>query len=325
VNVTVVKVIAALALGLCAAPLVAGAQQAGAVQIGYLSIGHPSPLLQVFEQALRERGWVTGKNLIISYRYAEYKYERLPGLASELVRLQPKVIVAAPTAAARAAKDATRTIPIVIWGVPDPVGEGLIASFARPGGNVTGVTGVPPLESTAKQLQLLKEAVPRAQRIAFLRDPANPHSLPTVKIVTEAARSLGVEIQVVGARGPDEFEPALRTVTQARADALLVNLDPSFSTHLARLADLAVKHRLPTMCGAGYATTGGLMSYSVTRVDALRQAAGHVDRILRGAMPADLPVEQPTKFELVVNLKTAKALGITIPRSLLLQADQVIQ
>lgn len=324
-NVTVVKVIAALALGLCAAPLVAGAQQAGAVQIGYLSIGHPSPLLQVFEQALRERGWVTGKNLIISYRYAEYKYERLPGLASELVRLQPKVIVAAPTAAARAAKDATRTIPIVIWGVPDPVGEGLIASFARPGGNVTGVTGVPPLESTAKQLQLLKEAVPRAQRIAFLRDPANPHSLPTVKIVTEAARSLGVEIQVVGARGPDEFEPALRTVTQARADALLVNLDPSFSTHLARLADLAVRHRLPTMCGASYATTGGLMSYSVTRVDALRQAAGHVDRILRGAMPVDLPVEQPTKFELVVNLKTAKALGITIPRSLLLQADQVIQ
>jgi putative tryptophan/tyrosine transport system substrate-binding protein len=188
-----------------------------------------------------------------------------------------------------------------MWGVPDPVGEGLIASFARPGGNVTGVTGVPPWESSAKQLQLLKEAVPRARRIAFLRDPTNPHSLPTVKIVTDAARALGAELQVFGARGLAEFEPAFRAMTQARVDALLIQLDPAFAGHLARLADLAIKHRLPTMCGAGYVTVGGLISYSVTRVDALRQAAGYVDRLLRGASPTDLPVEQPTKFEIGIN------------------------
>jgi len=318
--------IAAAAGGLLAAPLAAEAQQAGTVyRIGYLSIGSPSPLRQVFEEALRERGWVTGKNVVIAYRYAEEKSDRLPALAAELVRLEPQVIVAAPTASAKAAKDATSTIPIVMWGVPDPVGERLIASFARPGGNVTGITGVPPWESSAKQLQLLKEGVARAQRIAFLRDPANPHSLPTVKIVTEAARSLGVELQVVGARTPEQFEPAFRAMTQARADALLVQLDPSFSGHLARLADLAVRHRLPSMCGAGYANAGGLMSYSVTRVDTLRQAARYVDRLLRGANPAELPVEQPTKFELGINLKTAKALGLTIPQSLLLRADQVIQ
>ncbi len=327
VNVTVVKVIAAVALGLVTAPLVAEAQQAGMVyRIGYLAIGSPpNPYNPVFEQALRERGWVTGKNLVIAYRYAEGKYDRLPALAAELVRLEPQVIVAAPTAPARAAKDATKTIPIVMWGVPDPIGERLIASFARPGGNVTGVTGVPPWESLAKQLQLLKEAVPRAQRIAFLRDPANPHSLPAVKIVTEAARSLGVEVQVVGARGPEQFEPAFRAMTQARADALLVQLDPSFTGHLGRLADLAVRHRLPSMCGAGYTNAGGLMSHSVSRVDTVRQAASYVDRLLRGANPAELPVEQPMKFELAINLKTAKALGVIIPPSLLLQADQVIE
>jgi putative ABC transport system substrate-binding protein len=321
-----VRIAIALVLALCLLPRVAGTQPTvGSVQIGYLSSGRPTPLLKIFEQALGERGWVVGKNLTIEYRYAEDKYDRLPGLATELVRLQPKLIVAAPTAAAKAAKGATSTIPIVIWGVPDPVAEGLIASFARPGGNVTGIIGVPPWESLAKQLQLLKEAVPRARRIAFLRDPTNAHSMPTVKIVTDAAQSLGVELQVFPARGPEQFETAFRAMTQARAEALLVQLDPVFSGHLPRLADLAIKHRLPTMCGAGYVTAGGLLSYSVTRADALRQAAGHVDRILRGANPAELPVEQPTKFEIGVNLKTAKALGLTIPPSLLLQADQVVQ
>ena len=319
-------IITALALGLLTVPPVAEAQQAAAVhRVGYLAPGSPSPLLQVFEEALRERGWVTGKNLVITYRYAEGKYDRLPTLAAELVRLDPQVIVAAPTAPARAAKNATSTIPIVMWGVPDPIGEQLIASFARPGGNVTGVTGVPPWEALGKQLQLLKEAVPRAQRIAFLRDPANPHSLPTIKIVTEAARALGVELRVFGARERAEFEPAFRAMTQARADALLIQLDPSFSGHLALLADLAIKHRLPTMCGAGYASAGGLMSHSVSRVDTVRQSASYVDKILRGANPAELPVEQPTKFELGINLKTAKALGLTVPPSLLLRAEQVIE
>ena len=324
-NISRVMVIAALTVGLFTAPRVAEAQQAGTVyRIGYLSTGSPPhPYGPVFEQALRERGWATGSNLVIEYRYAEGKFDRLPALAAELVRLKPQVIVAAPTAPARAAKDATSRIPIVMWGVPDPIGEKLIASFARPGGNVTGVTGVPSWESLAKQLQLLKEAVPRARRIAFRRDPANPHSLPTVKIVTEAARSLGVELQVVGARGPEQFVPAFREMT--RADALLVQLDPSFSGHLTRLAELALRHRLPTMCGAGYADAGGLLSHSVNRVDTVRQAAAYVDKLLRGANPGDLPVEQPTKFELVINLKTAKALGVTIPPSLRLQADRVVE
>ena len=324
-GVIAIKVLTVLTFTLFTA--VAGAQPGGSVyRVGYLSTGSPpNPFATVFEQALRERGWVTGKNLVVAYRFAEGENDRLPALAADLVRLEPQVIVAAPTGPAKAAKNATSTIPIVMWGVPDPVGERLIASFARPGGNVTGVTGVPPWESLAKQLQLLKEAVPRAQRIAFLRDPANPHSLPTVKIVTEAARSLGVELQVVGARGPEQFEPVFRAMTQARADALLVQLDPSFSGHLARLADLAIRHRLPTMCGAGYVNAGGLMSYSVSRVDTVRQAAGYVDRILRGAKPTELPVEQPTKFELGINLRTAKVLGVTIPPSVLLQAEQVVE
>jgi putative ABC transport system substrate-binding protein len=271
-SVIAVKVLTVLTLTLFTAA--AGAQPGGTVyRVGYLSTGSPpNPFAPVFEQALRERGWLTGKN------------------------------VAAPTAPAKAAKNAPSTIPIVMWGVPDPVGQRLIATFARPGGNVTGVTGVPPWESLA-----------------------NPHSLPTVKIVTEAARSLGVELQVVAARGSEQFEPAFRAMNQARADALLVQLDPSFSGHLARLADLAIRHCLPTMCGAGYANAGGLMSYSVSRVDTVRQAAGYVDRILRGAKPAELPVEQPTKFELAINLKTAKVLGVTIPPSVLLQAEQVVE
>jgi len=309
-----------------AAPLVAGAQQAGKVyRIGYLSAGSPSPLRQVFEQALRERGWVPGENLVIAYRYAEEKYDRLPGLAAELVRLEPQVIVAVPTAGARAAKNATSTIPIVMWGVADPIGEGLVASFARPGGNVTGFTGTT-FETFAKQLQLLKEAVPRARRIAFLRNPANPAAVPGVKTVKEAARTLGVELQVVDARAPEEFEPAFRAMVQARADALLVYPDIAFYPHLGRLADLSVRNRLPTMCGADrYAKAGGLMNYSANLADMVRQVAGHVDRLLRGANPAELPVEQPTKFELDINLKTAKALGLTIPPALLLRADQIIE
>jgi putative ABC transport system substrate-binding protein len=254
------------------------------------------------------------------------KYDQLPALAAELVRLEPKVIVAVQTAPALAAKDATSTIPIVMVTVSDPIGEGLIASFARPGGNVTGLTITPTWEIHAKQLQLLKEAVPRAKRIAFLWNPANPAASPAVRAVEEAARSLGVELRVVGARAPEELEPAFRAMTQARADALLVMADSMFLGHRARLADLSVRHRLPTMYGLGeHAKAGGLMAYSVNLADRYRLAAGYVDRLLRGANPAELPVEQPTKFEFVVNLKTAKALGVTIPPLLLLRADQVIE
>ena len=328
-NVTVVKVIAVLTLGLFTMPLVAAAQQAGKVyQIGYLSAGIRAggPSFQLFEQVLRERGWVTGKNLVITYRFAEEKYDRLPALAAELVRLEPQLIVAVPMASVRAAKGATSTIPIVMWGVSNPIGEGLITNFARPGGNVTGFTGTTSFETLPKLLQLLREAVPGARRIAFLWNPANQAALPAVKTVKEAARMLGVDLQVVDARPPEEFEPAFRAMAQARADALLIYGDITFAPYLGRLADLSLRHRLPTMChDGGYAKAGGLMNYSVNVADTVRQVAGYVDRILRGANPGELPVEQPTKFEFVINRKTAKALGVTIPPSVLLQADQAIE
>ena len=319
-----------LGLGLLTTPIATEAQQTGKVyRIGSLLIGSRGPsehLVQAFEQALRERGWVRGENLVIEYRWAEGKYDRLPALAAELVRLEPQVIVAVGTGAALAAKDAASKISIVMVNATDPIGEGLIASFARPGGNVTGLTFVPTREMYAKQLQLVKEAVPRARRIAVLRNPANPAGPPSVRAVEQAARSLGVELQVVGARTPEEFEPAFRAMTQARAEALLVMPDSMLFTHRARLIDLSVRHRLPTMHGlVEDAQAGGLMAYAVNLPDQFRRAAGYVDRLLRGANPAELPVEQPSKFEFVINLKTAKALGLTIPQSLLLRADEVIQ
>jgi len=322
--------ISGIAVSLLAVPLAAAAQQAGKVyRIGFLSAGsQPAENRQVFEQALRERGWVTGENLVIEYLLAEGKYDRLPALAAELVRLEPRVIVAVPTVAARAARDATTTIPIVMLFVSDPIAEGLIASFARPGGNVTGLTLTPTREIFAKQLQLLKEAVPRARRIAFLWNPANPATTgpPVVKVVEEAARSLGLELQVIGARAPEEFESAFRAMSKARADALLFLIDSMFFTHRVRLADLSGRHRLPTMYGAGeHAKVGGLMAYGVNFADAYPRAAGYVDKLLRGANAAELSVEQPTKLELVINLKTAKALGLTIPPSVLARADQVIE
>ena len=208
----------------------------------------------------------------------------------------------------------------------DPVGAGLIASFARPGGHVTGVTGTNPFETYTKQIQFLKEAVPRAKRIAFLWNPANATSIPAVKAVKDSAQTLGVELQVFGARPPEEFEPAFRTLTQARIDVLLVAQEALFAIYFPRLADLSLKHRLPTICGLdGYAKARGLMTCSVALADRVRRVASYVDRLLQGANPAELPVEQPTKFELVINLKTARALGLTIPPSLLLQADQVIK
>jgi putative tryptophan/tyrosine transport system substrate-binding protein len=331
VKSTVVKLVAALTLGLVAAPLTAESQQAGKVyRVGFLHWGSRGPgeqQFQAFEQALRERGWVTGENLVITYGFAEGQYDRLPSLAGELVRLEPHVIVALPTAATRAAKNVTSTIPIVMVMVSDPIGERLITSFARPGANVTGLALIPTLEIYAKQLQLLKEAVPRAQRIALLWSPANPAAAPIVRTVEDAARALGVELRVFGARAPEEFEPAFRAMTQARADALLVVSDAVYSgAHRARFVDLSSRHRLPTMYGLDYYTTaGGLMAYGPNATEPYRRAAYFVDRLLRGANPAELPVEQPTKFEFVVNLKTAKAIGLTIPASVLAQADQIIQ
>jgi putative tryptophan/tyrosine transport system substrate-binding protein len=313
-----------------AAPLAAEAQAAKLWRVGFLVTGslggHVRTLHQGFEQELGKHGWVIARNLVIDYRSADGEYNRLPALATELVQLEPDVMVAVSTAAARAAKDATSRIPIVMWGVSDPVGDGLIANFARPGGNVTGLAITPTWDLYAKQLELLKEALSRAKRIALLWNPANPVSLPAVKAVEKAAPSLGVELHVVGARTPSEFAPAFRTMTEARADALLIIGDSMFFTNVARLAELSIRHRLPATHGAvEYAQAGGFMAYAVNRAEAYRRVAGYVDKLLRGAYAGDLPVEQPTKFELAINLATAKALGLTIPPSLLLRADRVIE
>jgi putative ABC transport system substrate-binding protein len=253
-------------------------------------------------------------------------YDRLPALAAELVQLAPKVIVTGPIAAVRAARAATRTVPIVMVTATDPVGEGLIASLAHPGGNVTGLALSPTWQIYAKQLELLKEAVTGATRIAFLWSPANVAAPPGVKTVEEAARARGIELQVVGVRTSEEFEAAFRAMTEARAHALFVLADAMFFAERARLAELAVRHRLPAMFATReYAEAGGLMSYGTSYPGLYRRAAVYVDRILRGADPAVLPVEQATMFELVVNLETARRLGFTIPPALLLRADRVIE
>jgi putative ABC transport system substrate-binding protein len=316
------------AAGLLAAPLAAEAQAGKVWRIGYLSsssaIASQDPT-EVFRQALRGLGWVEGQNIVIDYRFAEGKFERLPELAAELVRLKMDVIVAGPTPVAVAARNATSTIPIVMWAVGNPVGLGLIASLARPGGNITGVSFTVDME-IGKALELLRDTVPTVRRVAVLSNPANPAQTFVMKNVKDAARSLGVQLQVLEARGPSEFDGAFATMVRERVGALLVVTDSVFLLHRARITDLTAKNRLPSMHQLReYVEAGGLMSYGPSGPDLFRRAASFVDRILKGARPADLPVEQPTKFELVINLKTAKALGITFPPSLLARADQVIQ
>src|ERR1700730_16153042 len=316
--------------GLLAAPLAAEAQPAGKVpRIGFLSVTSPSdrpPLLDAFRQGLRELGWVEGQNIVIDYRYAEDRVDRLPGLAAELVRLKVDLIVSWGTQGVTAAKDATETIPVVMIAVRDPVGTGLIASLVRPGGNVTGVSGYAGLEIVAKQLVLLKETVPKIRRVAILSNPANAYHQLAIREVNVAARSLGVQLQLLEARGPNEFDGAFAAMAKERVGALLVLSDAVLNSHRTRLADLAARSRLPAAYGVRESVeAGGLMSYGPSFLDLFRRAATYVDKILKGARPGDLPVEQPTKFELVINLKTAKALGLTIPPSLLQRADQVIE
>jgi putative ABC transport system substrate-binding protein len=250
----------------------------------------------------------------------------LPDLAAELVRLKVDIIVATPTPAAVAARNATRTIPIVMRGVGDPVGLGLVESLARPRGNVTGLSYTVGTETIGKGLELLMEAVPSVRRVAVLSNPANPIHAHGVDSVKAVARSLGLQLQLLEARGPEGFDGAFAAMTRERAGALLVIADSMFDSHKARLGDLAVKSRLPSMHGyREVVEAGGLMSYGPSFPPQFRQAATYVDKILKGAKPGDLPVEQPTKFELVINLKTAKALGLTIPPSLLLRAGEVIE
>jgi putative ABC transport system substrate-binding protein len=313
-----------------AAPLAADAQQAEKVpRIGFLSATSPSdrpPLLDAFRQRLRELGWVEGKNIVIDYRYAEGQVDRLPDLAAELVRLKVDLLVSWGTQGVTAAKSATATIPIVMIAVRDPIGIGLIASLARPGGNVTGVSGSAGLEWVAKQLELLKQTVPKIRRVAILSNPTNAYHQLAIRELDVAARSLGVQLQLLEARGPNEFDGAFAAMAKESVGALLVLSDAMLNSHATRLADLAARGRLPAVYGVRESVeAGGLMSYGPSFLDSFRRAATYVDKILKGAKPGDLPVEQPTKFELVINLKTAKSLGLTIPQSVLVRVDEVIQ
>ena len=296
-------------------------------QIGYLLGGtrEQEPFLAEFLEAMRALGYVEGQNLIMEYRAAEDHYERLPALAAELVRRKVDVLLAVITPAALAAKQATSTIPIVMMGVGDPVGSGLVASLARPGGNVAGVASLFP-DLIGKQLEFLKDMLPTVSRVAVLWNPANPAHAGVVQAADVAAQRLGVQVHLVEADGPEAFDSAFAAMTSAHTGALLVIGDRVFRQHDRRLAELAVMSHLPTMhITRAYVEAGGLMSYGPNALDLSRRAAYYVDRILKGTQPADLPVEQPTKFELVINLKTAQALGITMPPSLLLLADEVIQ
>ena len=322
--------IVALVLGIFAAPFAADAQQPGKVfRIGILGTVPPttpevSRIWEALLQGLRDLGYVEGQNIVIERRYSEGRNERLPDLAADLVRLKVDVIVAAGTPPPYAAKRATTTIPIVMTNASDPVGSGLVASLARPGGNITGLSLLSP--ELAGKLELLKETVPKVSRVAVLWNPANPVHTLILRQAEVAARSLRLQLQILEARGPNEFDSAFSAMTKERAGALLVLADPMFFGHRTRLADLAAKSRLPSVfLLREHADAGGLMAYGPSTRDNFRRAATYVDKILKGAKPGDLPIEQPTKFELVINLKTAKALGLTIPRFVLGRADEVLQ
>ena len=310
--------------------LASRAQQRGKVyRIGYLSQPTRESVAQVvasFLNKLRELGWIEGQNLIIDYRWAEGDAGRLPGYAAELVREKVDLIVAPAGTAALAAKKATSTIPIVMIFPVNPVELGLVASLRRPGGNVTGTTFAPSSEIFGKQLQLLKEAIPQASRVALLENPTDATWAIQHKELEAATRAMGIRLLRVPATAPDDFDRAFAATVRERANALLVGGSSGFIVHRKRLAESALTHRLPTMFNyREMVEAGGLMAYSVNMSEFIGRAAVYVDKILRGANPADLPVEQPTRFELVINLKTAKALGLTLPPSLVQRADDVIQ
>ena len=321
--------IGTVAVGVLAGPLPARAQRAEKVwRIGYLDQGSAAgngPYFEAFRQGLRDLGWTEGKNITIEVRFAEGKTERLPALAAELARQRVDLIATASTPAALAAKQATSTIPIVMGFVADPVGSGVVRSLARPGGNITGWTHQG-LELRGKYLELLKEAVPDAIRFGVLWNPANPVHHLSMGTIEAAARRLKVELYPVGVQEPKEIEGAFSTLAGKRVDALVVFPDGMFIAQMSVIVGLAARRRLPAMYGVReYAEAGGLMSYGTNLLDMFRLSASFVDKILKGARPADLPVEQPTKFELIVNLKTANALGLTIPSALLQRADEIIQ
>jgi putative ABC transport system substrate-binding protein len=305
------------------------AQAPAAVRrIGLLS-GHSASDTALWHQAfrlgLRDLGWVEGKNISIEYRYAEGRSDRLPDLAADLVRLKVDVIVASVTPDALAAQKATRAIPIVIVAAGDPVALGLVESLARPGGNITGLTTMT-AELGGKRLELLTEMVPKLSRVAVLWNPQGVGSPLGWKEIQLPAQRLGVQLHSLEVRSPNDFDKAFEDATKARAGTLFIMPDPVITPNLKRIAGLAAKSRLPSIFHVSeFADAGGLATYGPDRADMFRRAATFVDKILKGAKPGDLPVEQPTRFELVINLKTAKALGITIPQSIMLQATRVIE
>jgi putative ABC transport system substrate-binding protein len=331
-----VGLIITFTLGLLAAPLVAEAQQPAKVpRMGFLGTVATSPHYEALRQGLHEAGYVEGQNIAIERRYSEGRAERLPDLAAELVRLKVDVIVVdACGAPLNAASQATSTIPIIVAACNDDlVATGLVSSLARPGGNITGLSELTP-ELGAKRLELLKEAVPKVRRVAVLWNPVYSERFsPAFRFwssdwveVRAAAQALGMTLQSVEIRGPDDFETAFSAMTRERAEALVAFSDPLFVLHGRRIVDLAAKNRLPAVYAyREVVDAGGLLSYGASLSDLFRRAAVYVGKVLKGAKPADLPMEQPTKFELVINLKTAKALGLTMPQSLLIRADQVLR
>ena len=324
------KLLVALGAGALASPLACLAQQQPAkiARIGFLgatsAAGYASQV-DALRAGLRELGHVEGKNLVIEFRWAEGKYDRLPELAAELVRLKVDVLVTHGAPGSRAAKMATTTIPIVLAAVGDPVAQGLVASLARPGGNITGSTFFAP-ELMAKRLELVKAALPRIRRVAVLLNSDHPiNNEPTLRAMKTTAGSLKVELQQFGVRSPSEFESALAAMSNRRAEAVVIAEDSLFVANAAAAASLGTKHRIPAIGFVEVAEGGGLMGYGVNFPAMYRRAAVFVDKILKGANPGDLPIERPTRFELVLNMKTAKELGIKIPNSILVRADKVIE
>ena len=319
---------AALLVGAC---LPCQAHQGATSKIGYLTAGSKNSTitqqnLKAFRQSLESLGYVEGQNVVIEVRFAELDFGQLPGLASELVKLKVDVIVAAPTPAAVAAKKVTSSTPIVMINVADPVGRGLVDSLAKPGGNVTGLSFSVGLEHYDKAMELLKQAVPAVRKVGVLTNPGNPAHAAIAEQITISAGRLNLDVQIFKVSGAAEIEPTFVAMTQARCEAVFVVASPLSASESTQIATLVARHRLPSMHQLGEEVeAGGLMSYGPNSVDQYRRAAAYVDKILKGAKPADLPVQQPTKFDLVINLRTARALGLTIAPALLVLADQVIE
>ena len=322
------QLLIALGAGVLAAPYASRAQQQRVYRVGFL--GNSTAALEAnlvgpFREGLRDLGYVEGRNIVIEYRWAEGKYERFPELIAELVARKVDVIVTAGTPAALAVQRATATIPLVMVAVGDPVSTGLVASLARPGGNSTGLTSIAP-DLEGKRLELLREVVPKLARVSFLVNPDNAFHVGSEKQARAAAQVLHVDVQFIGVRADADFDHAFDVIAKERPDAFIVLADRVFLHNRGRIVDFAARNRLPAVYPyRELVEAGGLMSFGPNYADMHRRAATYVDKILKGAKPADLPVEQPTKFELIINLKSAKALGLPIPQSLLVRADEVIQ